>query len=338
MSYPPSAMIRCSIPVSSNVINYHERYIIEVRQTLHVYVCSGRLMAKKGETMGESADYAGFRVLGKACLINVRRSPYARVAIEEDEGLAWLVGAGPSVTRKEKAAWETVRPDCELFCSLYNLVREPLQWELTDDAALFSGASVGEHPFSMWVSQEDALAWCAAHGLPAVEHHQETPEGWLAERLRLTSFQRRTVTLYLLHELWKAFQDHDWNRLDRYLAPFLSKVALVPELQYRTHTEKVALVRKEMNRQLGLSFKQVHLNWTLGDPTPPKLLWRAKSLFGIAHFELTLLMTQQESDQRVKPCRGCLRLFTGHGNSWYCASCDRRTIWSRKKRQAVAAL
>jgi hypothetical protein len=281
-------------------------------------------------------DRAGPGAIGKGSQIEVARSLYDRLTIEQDEGLAWLVGTGAEVTRAGEAAWEIITLDLSLFCSLHNLVSESPQWELTGEAALFSDAWTDAHPFSAWVSPEDTLDWCTAHGLPFVENYRDMPEGQLAERLRVRTFQQETVMLYLLYQLWDAVQNPDQNGLDRYLTPFLPNPALIRELKHWRRAEKTSLAQEQLHRLITLYTRRVHLSLTPYGAGPPKLLWRTSSLFSVAHLELALLMTQHESHQRVKPCRGCLRLFAGHGNGRYCANCDRRTIWSRKKHQPAA--
>ena len=155
------------------------------------------------KNMGEIGDDAGLGAVGKASLIEVKRSAYDRLVIEDDEGVMWLVGAGADLTLRGEAAWEIMRLDFRLFCSLVNLVTEPPGWSPVDGGSLFADASADTHRFDAWVSPERALAWCDEYGLPIVEGYGESPEGWVTDRLRVRRFQEETIRLYLLHQLWK---------------------------------------------------------------------------------------------------------------------------------------
>jgi hypothetical protein len=288
--------------------------------------------------MGEAVDQAGLGVIGKMSHIEVQRALYERVTIEDDQGVLWLEGAGPDVTLRGEAAWSVMPLDFSLLCSLHNAVTEPREWDPMVEPSLFIAALTDAQRFDAWVSPAGAVAWCKKYDLPLVQEYRETSEGWLADRLPLRTFQEETVRLYLWYQLWKVMAEQDESGLNRYLPALNPHRIPRANLDVWSLPSKVSLAKQQMNRDIGLNIRQVRLTLTLYEADPPQFRWRTTSLFNIAYLELALLITRQEPPTRVKSCRGCLRLFAGHGNGWYCAHCDRRTIWSRKKRQPAGTL
>lgn len=65
---------------------------------------------------------------------------------------------------------------------------------------------------------------------------------------------------------------------------------------------------------------------------------QARTFLEACDILLSLLIASSEDEgKNLKVCRNaeCGNYFTGHGNAKYCSSCDRRTIWSRKRRRRV---
>jgi hypothetical protein len=93
-----------------------------------------------------------------------------------------------------KAERKLTKSPCALLLSFLDLVKEPKLGDTLDDC----------------VPPDRVLEWCSRYGLPdAEESHPDERYGCL----RLDTFQRETVILYLLFHLWKALIEwHDFEK------------------------------------------------------------------------------------------------------------------------------
>jgi hypothetical protein len=263
---------------------------------------------------------------------------YDEVIIWDEDDGPWLVASG------HLRSSDPPRTDTpELLLSLLTLVRRPIRWDRPDESVYAEGARV----------------WCTEHGLPAVEAVFQNP--LFAPGLSLSLFQRETLTLVLLMDVWTALRQEDEAVLARILPElweawhFQHEKAVSRHIDYRVRdtgvTDAVPTAQRralsEMERHYGKKplARQI-IGWVLNERLEtlcPQVSWtgqrwqmglREAPLFDVCYLQLASLLTKPDTEIRAhfKTCKSCEGRFWGHGNARHCSRCDRRTAWSRKDR------
>jgi hypothetical protein len=165
----------------------------------------------------------------------MQRPYYEDVRLERSKGTEYLVAIEATITPVQ---FDVAEPN--ILLSLVNLVQEPDRWakrhlsrtlaEIQINALKTTGESPPEfqgaadedrqwwrQTAGAWVPTEAVLKWCGDHGLPEAKLRRLGNQGRFYAGLLLHEFQKQTLRLYLLYQLWNALSVEDPRMIDRYL-------------------------------------------------------------------------------------------------------------------------
>jgi hypothetical protein len=261
---------------------------------------------------------------------------YEHVSLCECDGTRYLVGHGnmKGIFSPQTGAWDPdrggiFRPTSgpfETLFALMRLVRTPAQYKALDAC----------------VSPEETVQWCLDHGLPQNGKPVFIPDldDW-GYWYPLEDFQKQTITLFLAFECWRILVSEAWDQFDAVLIALSDRPDRIQglSLEQKKHYAQWNL----FSPIIGARVRRIwpRYVWPLGPngstDGAPSISLVASSLFDYVFFQLAELTMKpkREVTQRLKLCLGCAQFFWGHGNRQYCSrpGCDRRTIWSRRKRK-----
>lgn len=253
-----------------------------------------------------------------------------QVIISECEGVHYLCLSG-ACRLAHQLPKEKKAEQYDLLFDLLNLVREPVQW----------------NDLTASVSPETLISWCEKYGM--LLHMEVMPNG--GEGVRLRTAQIEVITLYLVHRLWQSVllppaamrdvleqeQEERLRLILLLLRRYASRNIVSPDWTLRVAARED---NPEQQRLLLKTFLQEVVRQRCSDllPSPvilhqtPQLVMEAGCPLTEAYWQLTCLMlTPSDSARRYHLCP-CGRQFYGHANRKWCARCDRRTEFSRKRR------
>ena len=216
--------------------------------------------------------------------------------------------------------------DKNVLLSLISVIEEPKQWNWENIYDYFPISKVKR--------------WCGKYGIPAVDYEIE-------ERfaLSLNTFCVYTSGLYLTFRLWQATRNDDLEQINRYSGilfdypEFKTKDGeLLPQLLGR---KKVYYSTPELKNRKGRA-ESLFYPWMLNRHlqnvrlkfSPSKTFYlEVETVFDLCFFHLSNMIAKGDKEgKNIRFCKGCGSWFSGHANRQHCPDCDRRTEYSRRKR------
>lgn len=169
------------------------------------------------------------------------------------------------------------------------------------------------------ISTEDILALCRKYGI----NTKVDGPIWMQHRIHGFELMKFKYSLFALH--WRfavymavCYEDYE---LMRELVPLIDRP--VP----RTSNKQVLDAAKEWLTQFsGIKVSLCSTSNGFGFEINTTHIISACDVF------LSLMIASGDG-KNIKICPNCHRVFLGHGNKKYCDNCNRKTVWSRKKRE-----
>ena len=172
------------------------------------------------------------------------------------------------------------------------------------------------------ISTEDILALCRKYGI----NTKVDGPIWMQHRIHGFELMKFKYSLFALH--WRfavymalCYEDYDLMR------------ELVPLNSYpvkKTGEEQILDATKEWLTQpptnAGIKASLCSNENGFG------LEVYATDIISVCDIFLSFMMVSGEG-KNIKLCPNCQGFFHGHGNRKYCNNCNRKTVWSRKKRE-----
>lgn len=171
------------------------------------------------------------------------------------------------------------------------------------------------------ISTEDILALCRKYGI------NTKVDGPIWMQHRIHGFELRKFKYALFALRWRfavymalCYEDYE---LMRELVPLTT----LPDK--KTSDEQILASAKEWLTQFSGSGINVSLCSTSNG-----FGFEVNTTHIISACDVFLsLMIASGDGKNIKICPNCHRVFLGHGNKKYCDNCNRKTVWSRKKRE-----
>lgn len=220
-----------------------------------------------------------------------------------------------------------------LLFAFIGLVRPPLPQFFKDK---------NKEPMRTAVPDKNILKFCRRFGMPYIDgnngkDHLPAIDDFIQglavipqALLELDHFRYKVAWLYTHFKVWHSLYSGQSKGgvLEEYANRNLVK-------EESTREAAAVLLGAEITMRLNNSRLTSEYNKESGSFT---LGIRAQNLFDIAYFHLANLLTMKDAtiQRHLKTCNNpqCNHLFwSEHGHSRYCELCDRRTIWSRKKKK-----
>lgn len=171
------------------------------------------------------------------------------------------------------------------------------------------------------IPTEGILALCRKYGISS---NVESPL-WLQHRIagfELRNFKYRLFKLHWRFSAYMAYWNEDYNLL-RELLPWRTTL---PEEELRNQKRVVEFAKEFLTEEGAINFELV--------PTAEGFALEAiaQDIIHACHIFLSLMVLVKEG-RNIKVCLNpkCQAFFTGRGK--YCPNCDRRTVWSQRKRE-----
>jgi hypothetical protein len=251
--------------------------------------------------------------VGNINAVNSYNFQFEEYEFVEIEGKKFIKGIGKAVNPYTN---ENLLEGPELLFSLVNLVKGNLPQffdkEFMDPV----------------VSDNDVLQWVKKNGIP-----YRDKELHYLNVLNLEHFKRRVAWLTARFNLWKAIVEENLNEVKKWNFA-LQKYDDLLKVQFAEETNELVIYQKALAKKIGDSMKvKISLDYTNGF----KFIVETDDLFSVAYYQFAALMTKEPSDskKKMKHCSYCNSIFWAKSaKKKYCSKCDRRTIWSRKQKEA----
>lgn len=264
---------------------------------------------------------------GRFTEVNTNNYRYESYKLDHVEGEKFIVGEGkPGFLEGEM---KIKIEDINLLLSLINLVKEdglPERYYAADP-------SINE--LDSVILDEDVLRWVEKYGIPYRDQELNKllgDEVWRFQYLHLNSFKRSIALLYARFSIWKATMEDDLPILRKF-----SRHSLLT-LDYRERhssnfTEWDTLVKLSLAEEVG-TWAKVETGLMFDSKTDKYIFTiSVDSLLSLGYYQLATLMTKPETGKKLKHCDYCNdRFWPRYGKEKYCPNCNRKTVWSRRRK------
>jgi hypothetical protein len=259
--------------------------------------------------------------VGNLTMVNSFNYRYEKYQFEEIEGKNYIVGKGRINQFEDNVSFDGP----ELLFSLINLVTGEIP-KYFDSPHLDN-----------IITDENIMKWCEDYGIPYTDQHfwgskELNKKGYGFDNvLQLGMFRYKIAWLYSEFSLWMGILNEDPEEITKWkfgvnedatkiIHPSLNEMDLIKKsLAYEVSNKTKVRVSLDYNPQKNtFEFKLLD-----------------QSLFSIAYYQFTALITKSPSDnkKKMKNCNYCNSIFWANSaKKKYCSNCDRRTIWSRRNK------
>jgi hypothetical protein len=257
--------------------------------------------------------------IGNLTTVSSSNFVFEDYSIKEIEGKRFVIGERPI---KNPHRDPTLYKGPELLFSLIQLVKGELP-------AYFNGPHMDRV-----ISDKDVLNWCEKYGIPYRDREMNlllNDELARMNQLHLGIFKYKIAKIYAAFALWKALSEEDEGEITKL------KYIWEPLLKIREIAGKVEqkdqITKLKESLALSIPVDGVRMQLIHHDGKF-KFAAITDSLINLAYYQLSSLMTRPDTEKRMKNCEHCHSPFWAKGNnSKYCPNCNRKTVWSRNKKE-----
>lgn len=205
--------------------------------------------------------------------------------------------------------------DLNILLDLISLVKEPIDY----------------HNLGNSFNNEEIFSYCSKYAFPlcdndnSVHEHGEGLNKIVYSRILLMHFRKKVTDLYLLFNLWKSITEDNEVNSKKYSLLLDVNLQNVNVISY---PDLLAFYLDKKMTSIHMKFSKLIVN---------ELYLDTDNLLSMCYFQLANLATKpnEELDKHFKICIGCKKLiWVAHANTRHCKNCNRKTIFSRKKRKA----
>ncbi|MGK0466469.1 hypothetical protein [Clostridium sp.] len=204
--------------------------------------------------------------------------------------------------------------DLNILLELIYLVKEPIDFKNLENS----------------FNYEEILSYCSKYSLPfcdnnSIHEYADESRKFVYSRIPIKEFYIEVSRLYLLFNLWKAISEDNEDSSKIYALQLFSKLQDFNMNSYR-HILSSTLDNKMNTIRMKVSTLIIN-----------NLYLDTDNLLSMCYFQLANLNTKsnQDTDKHLKICVGCRKImWVAHGNTTHCKNCNRKTLFSRNKKNA----
>lgn len=258
--------------------------------------------------------------VGNLTAVTARNYRFEKYEFEEKEGEKFIVGKGKHVNLENN---NTDIAGFDLLFSLINLVKGTFVFKESQKDLNIS-------QMENLVSDEYIMKWVQEYGFPF-----DTTLSRNFNEFNLKHFRNRLAKLYSIFSLWKSIVNEDSDGINTFSPILLGRVKWVKRFKNLKDYSEIELLKEALadrvSRGADITINLIYDNDIKGF----KFALVSRSLFYIAYYQLSALMTKPITDtnKKMKVCDYCSSIFwTNNSNRKYCSNCNRKTIWSRNNK------
>lgn len=200
--------------------------------------------------------------------------------------------------------------DKNVLLSLISVLDEPISWDW--------------NKINEYISPKKMIKWVKRNGLPCSQ------DEYLFNKFKkvgvsINDISLEIAQLYLIYNVWVAFNLMDENKISKYLRILDSKFGNKEKINnFKKHMVPIVIVDILNSR-----FDRIKIRFAYDY----SFCLSTYSMLDICFFQLANIIARGDiTSKNIKKCPSCNDLFIGHGNKKYCKNCNRKTEWSRKNK------